>query len=66
MLKITTLTMQSSEVRLEYGKEREDECMSFQEYVNNYYGCDVDVMDLSEEDYDNLYNMWLNQQEGHR
>ena len=37
--------------------------MTFQEYVNNYYGCDVDVMDLTEDDYDALYDAWLHRED---
>lgn len=32
--------------------------MSFQDYVNDIFGCDVDLMDLTEEDVCNLQHMY--------
>lgn len=32
--------------------------MTFQEFVNEYYGCPVDLCDLTEEDEEVLMNMY--------
>lgn len=38
--------------------------MSFQEFVNRYFGFEIDVMDLSEVDEKMLTELWLKEIEG--
>lgn len=38
--------------------------MTFQEFVNRWFGFEIDVMDLSEIDEEMLTEMWLKEIEG--
>lgn len=33
--------------------------ITFQEYINNIYGCEIDLCDLSDEDEELLYNEYI-------